>query len=157
MQRHTAKIHFIYRQQNKLIMRNLRILPVAVIAMVLITSCTKTDMNTISIAEAQGIIPGSYKVNNFAGTGDLAQYQDYTFEFISNGELRATKGAESYSGSWDIITIADVTYDKEVSITIAGNEQMDMLNHSWFVKDVTDVTLNLVDDTATEEFLFIKI
>ena len=134
-------------------MRNLRILPVAVIAMVLITSCTKTDMNTISIAEAQGIIPGSYKVNNFAGTGDLAQYQDYTFEFISNGELRATKGA----GSWDIITIADVTYDKEVSITIAGNEQMDMLNHSWFVKDVTDVTLNLVDETATEEFLFIKI
>ena len=79
MQRHTAKIHFIYRQQNKLIMRNLRILPVAVIAMVLITSCTKTDINTISIAEAQGIIPGSYKVNNFAGTGDLAQYQDYTF------------------------------------------------------------------------------
>ena len=157
MQRHTAKIHFIYRQQNKLIMRNLRILPVAVIAMVLITSCTKTDMNTISIAEAQGIIPGSYKVNNFAGTGDLAQYQDYTFEFISNGELRATKGAESYSDSWDIITIADVTYDKELSITIAGNEQMDMLNHSWFVKDVTDVTLNLVDETATEEFLFIKI
>ena len=53
-------------------MRNLRILPVAVIAMVLITSCTKTDMNTISIAEAQGIIPGSYKVNNFAGTGDVS-------------------------------------------------------------------------------------
>jgi hypothetical protein len=138
-------------------MRNLRILPVAVIAMVLITSCTKTDMNTISIAEAQGIIPGSYKVNSFAGTGDLAQYTDYTFEFISNGELRATKGAESYTGSWDITTIADVTYDKEVSITIAGNEQMDMLNHSWFVKDVTDVTLNLVDETAEEEFLFIKI
>ena len=157
MQRHATKIHLIYRQQNKLIMRNLRILPVAVIAMVLITSCTKTDMNTISIAEAESIIPGSYKVNNFSGTGDLAQYQDYTFEFISNGELRATKGAESYSGTWDITTVADVTYDKEVSITIAGNEQMDMLNHSWFVKDVTDVTLNLVDDTATEEFLFIKI
>ena len=120
-------------------MRNLRILPVAVIAMVLITSCTKTDMNTISIAEAQGIIPGSYKFKCIVLV------------------LRATKGAESYSGSWDIITIADVTYDKEVSITIAGNEQMDMLNHSWFVKDVTDVTLNLVDETATEEFLFIKI
>ena len=114
-------------------------------------------MNTISIAEAESIIPGSYKVNSFAGTGDLAQYQDYTFEFISNGELRATKGAESYTGNWGITTVADVTYDKEVSITMAGNEQMDMLNHSWFVKDVTDVTLNLVDDTATEEFLFIKI
>lgn len=138
-------------------MKKLSFLPVALIVMLFVTSCTKTDMDTLSISEAAGIIPGSYKVNNIAGTGELAQYADYTFQFKSNGDLVVTNGTDTFTGAWDITTIADDVYDKEVVITIQGNEQMDVLDHSWFVKDMSDVTLNLVDDTAVEEVLFIKI
>ena len=158
MQRHTLKNHFICRQQNKLNMRNFRILSVMVLAAVLVTSCTKNELNNISIAEAQSILPGSYKVNDFAGTGDLAQYQDYTFEFLNSGELVATKGAETYTGSWSLVSInTDPVYDREVTITIDGNEEMTALNHRWYVKNMTDVTLNLIDDAASSEILFIKI
>lgn len=97
-------------------------------------------------------------MNDFAGTGDLAQYQDYTFEFLNSGVLVATKGAETYTGTWTLVSInTDLVYDREVNITIDGNEEMTALNHSWFVKNMTDVTLNLIEDAAASEILFIKI
>ncbi len=140
-------------------MRKLSILPAIMIATLLITSCSKTDMNILSISEAESIIPGSYKVNDFAnGDGDFAQFENYTFEFKSNGNVVATKGDESFTGTWDISTTnTDPVYDKEVSITIAGNTEVEDLSHVWYVKEVTDVTLDLIEETIASEVLFIKI
>lgn len=140
-------------------MRKLTLIPVVLIAVMFTTSCAKTELTQLTAVEAQNIIPGSYKVNDFANdNGNFTQYDNYTFEFRSNGTVVATNGVETYSGTWDIKAVnTDPVYDKEVSISISGNMEMDDLNHVWFVKSVTDVTLGLIDDDSASEILFIKI
>lgn len=129
------------------------------IATLLISSCTKTDLNILSISEAESVIPGSYKVNDFANGGlDVTQFESYSFEFKSNGNVVATKGDESFVGSWEISTTnTDPVYDKTVSITIAGNDEIEDLSHVWNVIEVTDVILHLIDESTSSEILFIKI
>lgn len=126
-------------------------------AVVFLSACTKTDMNTISVSEAESIIPGSYKVATFVDiAGEGTAYDNYTFQFTSNGDLTATNGKETYTGIWAIENENDPVYDKKVTITIAGNSEMDALNHAWLVEEVTDATLYLTDDTGVESVHFVK-
>lgn len=124
---------------------------------VVLASCSKTDMNTMSPAEAESIIPGNYKVNMYDnGSGNTAAYENYDFEFQSNGAVVASNGVESYSGVWTITSVNHADYDKQVKIAITGNSDMDALSHDWFVEDVTDVTLYLTDEDASDIVHFIK-
>ncbi len=140
-------------------MKNLRFLPATLMVIVLLSACTQTDLSTMSVADAQGVIPGTYKVSYYeAQGGTLNAFEGYTFVFYSNGTMNATNGIDSYDGTWMIQYIStDVAYDKEVMIAINGNPEMEALDQSWYVKDVTDVTLQLTDDGDATEVHFIKI
>lgn len=139
-------------------MRKIRLLPAAfALVIVFLASCTKTDMNTISISEAESIIPGSYKVNMYDNaSGNTTAYDNYTFDFQSNGALIATNGIETYTGQWSIVSVNEADFDKQVTITISGNADMDALNHAWFVEEVSDVTLYLTNQAGDETVHFIK-
>lgn len=125
----------------------------------LFTACSKNEISSLTLPGAENVIPGSYKVNYYDdGTGAGNAFEGYTFEFTSNGLLTATNGTESFNGSWTIAaTNASDVYDQAVTIVIDGNSNMAVLNQSWFVKEVTDVTLQLKDDAAAQEVHFIKI
>jgi len=125
-------------------------------SIVFFASCSQSELNTISISEATSIIPGNYKVNNYDnGSGNTTAYDNYTFEFQSNGTLIASNGMDAYNGQWTIQTENAVDYDKSVTITITGNADLDALNHTWFVEELSDVTLYLTDDD-TEILQLIK-
>ncbi len=122
------------------------------------TACSKNEISTLSIADAQGVIPGTYKVNYYGDTfGDGGPLSGYTFEFNSNGTLTVSNVAETFSGTWVIQSIANETYDKQVSIAIEGSPEVDALNYEWMVVEVTDVTLQLADEAAVGEIHFVKI
>ncbi|HMX03661.1 MAG TPA: hypothetical protein PK511_09140 [Chitinophagales bacterium] len=126
-------------------------------AMILLSACTKTDTFILSVSDAENIIPGSYKVATFidiAGEGTV--YENYIFQFTSNGDLTATDGTDTYTGTWSIENENDPVYDKKVTISIGGNTEMDVLNHGWLVEEVTDATLYLTDDTGVESVHFVK-
>ena len=139
-------------------MRKLRFLP-ATIMVVLMSACTQTTIPEMSLQGAESVIPGTYKVNYYDDpSGATGIYDAYTFQFFSNGDLSATDGIETFVGSWLVETTntSDV-YSKLVSITIDGNPELSALTQPWFVKEVTDVTLQLADNPDTMEIHFIKI
>jgi len=139
-------------------MRNLRVFMAALVVAMSFTACTKSELDNMSISEAESLIPGTYKVNFFDDTfGDAGPFGEYTFEFYSNGTMSASNASGAFTGVWLIQAISDEQFDKQVSITIAGSPELDMLNYEWKVMEVTDVTLQLVDDTGLEEIHFIKI
>lgn len=129
-----------------------------ILVITFMTSCsTTTDSNNISITEAENIIPGAYKVNSFENaSGASTAYENYTFDFQSNGAVVATNGTESYTGQWSIASVNEPQYEMEMTITINGSAEVELLSHNWFVEDITDVTLMLVDDSGIESLYMIK-
>lgn len=133
-------------------------LVIAVLAIALIgtTSCTRDQMDYISITEAEGIIPGTWKVNyygdNAGGTAD--QFASYTFTFMNDGTVTASSGAEIYEGSWLIQPSNDAYYDQEIVLTI---NQMDILNQTWLVADMSEVGMQLVDASGVSQVHFLKL
>jgi len=133
------------------------VFPALALLLLVAPACTKTDMNTISISEAESIIPGSYRVNLYDdGSGNNGTYDLYTFDFQSNGVLMAGNGLESFSGTWTIASVNEAEYEMEVDITMTGNPDLEALANNWFVEDVTDVTLYLTDASGAEVLHFIK-
>ena len=133
-------------------MRNLRVFMATLVVAMSFTACSKSELDNMSITEAASVIPGTYKVNFYGDTyGDAGPFGEFTFEFFSNGTMSATSADQAFTGVWLIQTMSDEQFDKEVSITITGSPEMDMLTYAWRVMEVTDVTLQLVDDTGAEE------
>ena len=132
-------------------MRNLRVFMATLVVAMSFTACSKSELDNMSITEAASVIPGTYKVNFYGDTyGDAGPFGEFTFEFFSNGTMSATSADQAFTGVWLIQTMSDEQFDKEVSITITGSPEMDMLTYAWRVMEVTDVTLQLVDDTGPD-------
>jgi len=137
-------------------MRSVKMLIVTLSAATLLfASCGQEEINYVSVAEAQQIIPGTWKVYYYGddngGTAD--QFTDYTFVFLNDGTVTATTGLESYQGTWIIQASSDEFYDQELVLTI---DQMDLLNHTWLMTGVSDVKLELVEDSGSEQVHFLK-
>lgn len=125
--------------------------------LVVLSSCTQGDISTLAPGEVESVIPGAYKVTLYDnGSGNTSAFESYDFEFMSNGSMVATHGEETYTGQWNVGSVNHETYDNELSIVISGNADIDAISRSWYVEDVSDVTLYLTDATATEIIHFIK-
>ncbi len=136
----------------------IRLSATLILVITFMASCSTTaDSNYISITEAENIIPGSYKVNTFENAGGASvAYESYTFNFKSNGILEATNGVDTYSGEWAINAVNEAEYEMEMALTINGNTEVEYLSHNWYVEEITDVTLMLVDDSGIESIYMIK-
>ncbi|MBC8047294.1 MAG: hypothetical protein H7Y00_10890 [Fimbriimonadaceae bacterium] len=63
-----------------------------------------------------------------------------------------------FAGTWIIKSSDDdPLYDKEIECTIAGNKQMDELDVSWLITELSDTAMKLKDDSPSEEMHFEKI
>lgn len=124
---------------------------------VVLASCSQQDISSLTPGEVESVIPGTYKVNLYDdGSGNTSTFESYDFEFKSNGTMTAVHGDETYSGQWNVGSVNHETYDNQFNIVISGNSEMDAISRSWFVEDVSDVTLYLTDASASEIIHFIK-
>ena len=156
MQRLSLKNSFL--DINYSVMRNFFKLPAIIMITLSYVACTKTDTKNVSLSQAESIIPGSYKVNSFTdNTGSGTSYDGYTFNFSDAGTLSVTNGTDTYSGLWSIqnANTSDV-FNEQLVLTITGDPNVNLLNQTWFVQDITDVTLKIQDGTGNEQLSLIK-
>ncbi|MBK9454098.1 MAG: hypothetical protein IPO24_00245 [Bacteroidetes bacterium] len=69
--------------------------------------------------------------------------------------MSATTGGTTFTGTWYVENSDDdPAYDKEMKIAITGNKQMDDLDGSWLIAELTDSVMKFKDDTPSEEIHF---
>ncbi len=139
-------------------MRNLRLLFATLAVVFFLSACTQTETSTISMNEAESIMPGTYKVYFYGEALGAGMFEGYVFEVFDNGTITATLGAETFSGEWAILHVNHSDfYTYELDINISGNAEMDALGQTWWVEDMTDVTLFLTDEAGSPDIHLIKI
>lgn len=131
-----------------------------VIAMVMMTSCKKEDITNITVSEAQGLVPGNWKVNYYYdnSNGVSSEFDGYTFSFADDGTVTATFSGTDYLGLWTVKSSDDdPNYDKEIEFTISGTTAMDDLDGKWLITEISETVMKFKDDTPSEEIHFEKI
>ena len=86
---------------------------------------------------------GSWKVSFFFDKQDeTADFNGYVFEFGSNGSLTATKGGQSWSGTWS--TGIDDSADKFLmDFSGASPSPLDELEEDWLIISMDDNLMHL--------------
>jgi len=110
-------------------------------------SCTK-ESASVSTASSQdealqagenitaNVVPGTYTILRFIDSGDdiTADYNGYTFTFKADGTLIATKGANTFTGTWKLNSA-----QTRMTINIKGTKALNNLSDdSWKVARITD-------------------
>lgn len=146
-----------------LYMKKIQKLTAAFIVSIMVASCSKDAvLEDLSITEVSSSIEGkTWKISYYFEAGDDDHADDfagYTFLFDTGGALVASNGTLSFTGTWLIKKSDDSKdYDKEIDITIIGNELMDEIDGSWQITELSDTTLKLQDDNGDEEMHFEKL
>ncbi len=118
------------------------------ILMLFSVSCSNQAANTVNPPLSEG----SWKVSLFIDNGDeTAYYAGYTFKFLDNGQLLATKGSVTTNGTWSVAgTTFNIMFTEPVLIKLSDN---------WLIEEKTAVAIKLKDDNPArnEKLQFIKI
>ena len=128
--------------------------PVAIIAIIGMSwSCTKENASVSSAPPSEdealqagetitaNVVPGTYSILRFIDTGDdiTADYNGYTFEFQADGTLIATKGANTFTGTWKLNSA-----QTRMTINIHGTKALNNLSDdSWKVARITDQRISI--------------
>ncbi len=116
------------------------------IAMQLI-ACKKETASPSSLPVTASAIAGNFTVGSFISTGDqTTAFDGYTFSFKENGTIIATKGSDTFSGTWRL----DDGNNREIKISFS-NSPLNQLNGSWHIEDLTDDHLYLAGDGEQED------
>ncbi len=125
-------------------------LPLVLVSILLVTSCTKDQVLPIVQDQDFGADeidlkqpnPGTYSIFKFTDTGDdqTALFTGYTFEFQATGALVVTTNTGTvFNGSWDLNTAETV-----MTVNIAGNNALDNLDgDDWTVVRITNKTIKI--------------
>lgn len=131
---------------------------------VMLASCTKDDsvLSDLTTSEVTSTLDGNtWKVTYYFDNSDGESTDDfagYTFVFYEDGSINASNSGETFSGTWLIKNSDDdPDFDKEIEFTISGNKQMDELDGSWLITELTDSSVKLKDDNGAEEMHFEKL
>lgn len=137
-------------------MKNVKMMLIAIVA-ITVSSCSKDDIQKLSVSDAEATIPGNWKVTYYFDNSDGStdDFAGYTFTFGTDGSLTVNSGSSTFTGTWTVKSSDDdPNYDKEVEIEISGNDLMDELSHSWLLTELTDASMQLKDDSGDEELHF---
>ncbi len=135
------------------------ILAIALLGLVF-TACKKQDkISDLTITETENLAIGSWKVSYYYdnSNGVSNDFDGYTFDISSDGTFIANMGGVSFNGLWLVKNSDDdPQYNNEIEFTVSGDTQMDKLNCKWLVVEITETSMNLKDDTPSEEIQFQK-
>ncbi len=116
----------------------------------LISSCTQED-DTQLINTQSNLSDGTWKITKFIDSGEdeTSDFSGYTFTFKSNGDLIASNGSQTYTGTWGIVdnnSSDDSQDDLELNINFMLTNDFEDLNDDWdFISNTDDDILELVD------------
>lgn len=81
-------------------------------------------------------------------------FTGYTFEFQTGGVFKATKGSQSWTGTW-----SESSNSNKLNISITGTDVLDELTDDWLILEKTDSSIQLKDDNDEhlEELHFSKL
>ena len=85
---------------------------------------------------------------------ETSKFAGYTFEFKTDGTFIANyTSSNPVNGTWKLTEA-----NKELVITIAGNDKLDDISEDWEIISITDTSMKLADDgTIDDEILeFVK-
>lgn len=135
-------------------MKKIFLIASAMFAAAFLSSCTDDTLTDLTITEVEGMSTGNWKVifQSDNGNDDSHDLLGYALEFLADGTLTASKGAESFTGTWIVKSSDDdPDYDKEFDFLISGNKAMDELDGSWLIGTLTDNRMELLDDSPSEQ------
>lgn len=133
--------------------RMILILSVA-LAGTLFTACSDDALSDISTTEAENMSTGSWKVSYYFDNSDGVsnELDAYELELADDGTLTITDGTNTFTGAWNIQgSDDDPNYSKELEFSIVGNSDMDKFDGKWLIAVLTDNSMELLDDTPSEE------
>ena len=106
-------------------------------------SCTREPVDYTSTAK-EIISQGTWLVDYFySGQNKTAQFNNFQFSFIGNGTVTVSNGANSFSGTWRMVT--DVNRNEVLKINLVQEPNLQELNNQWSVgdKSLRSVSMNV--------------
>ena len=123
-------------------------LTIAAISTLLIFSCTKDNNDTTT-----GSIPGQWQIHYYWDEKDeTSDFAGYTFEFLSNGQVKATKSGTTVTGTWS------ETSSKFI-LNFGTDPVLGEINDDWQKIEKTSTIIKLKDDNPAQddELHFVKL
>jgi hypothetical protein len=118
----------------------LRYLPV--IALFAFASCSKDDDNSTSSTTPPA---GQWFIHYYWDEKDETNdFSGYTFEFLTNGQVKATKAGTTVTGSWQETT-------SEFIINFGTDPVLQEINDDWQKIEKTSSFLHLEDDNPAQD------
>lgn len=126
-------------------MKLIKSLLVVLVAHTLLSStCSKKDDDLVT-AGAGGDISGTWRISMYWDEKDeTADFVGYTFQFNSNGQLAATKGAVTVTGSW-------TETGSKLIVNFGSHAVLSELNDDWLKVEKTNASIKLKDDNPAQD------
>jgi len=134
-------------------MKNLRPIYVLLTLVLMISGgCEKNNPGTNNDAEtvSNTLTAGTWRVSYLweSGHNDTDDFSGYTFVFLSGGNVIATKGSSSDTGTWVAVDIKD--HDNcNLTIDFPSQNFMAKLSHDWHVIERTTIKVRMVDESGS--------
>ncbi|HMJ48285.1 MAG TPA: hypothetical protein VK498_13215 [Ferruginibacter sp.] len=111
------------------------------ISTLLSSSCSKND----DILSTPGTIAGSWKVSLYFDSRDeTSKFTGYTFNFNDGGQLVATNGTNSVTGTWSQAS-------SKLNISFGVTPVFSDLNDDWLIEEKTSTSIRLKDDNLSQD------
>ena len=126
------------------------LLPIMALCALLITSCSKKDDVA---AVTQSPVTGSWRLSlYFDNSDETNKFSGYNFTFNSNGQLTATNGSNTVTGTW---SQGSTKFNIDFGTTAVFSD----LNDDWLTVETTTSGIKLKDDNPSkdERLEFVKL
>ena len=152
-------------------MNNTKKISLFFITCVMVWACETTEVpstggSTVQTEEAQSIAEsGNWRITRFIDSGDneTSDFTGYTFTFADNGELIATNGSNTLTGTWSITNSSSSSSsspDFNIFFPVPNSSNFEDLNDDWYIEQITQSKIELIDisggNGGTDRLTFTK-
>lgn len=110
-------------------------------------SCKKEVANPSSTPITASAVAGNFTVGSFVSSNDQTSvFNGFAFTFNENGTIVATKGSNTFNGTWRF----DDSNNTEIKISFSTAPLND-LNGSWHINELNDDHLSLSSGEAEND------
>jgi hypothetical protein len=116
---------------------------IAVIACLVLTlSACSNDDNPIANTSTPD---GNWRISLYFDSGDeTSNFSGYTFQFNNGGQLTATNGSNTVTGTWTLTSTKMV-------INFGTTPLFDDLNDDWLIEEKTASSIKLKEDNPAQD------
>ena len=123
------------------------------LSVLVLAGCTKKDSSDVS-SVADAVTSGTWRVTHFSErtNNETSDFAGYTFTFLNNGKVQASKNGVVKEGNW-----SESTSSQRLVIDLGAktdaNKPLGELTDDWVITSKTATKINLTDDNAASNEL----